>query len=62
MTHKVQLNQDHPRADGRGPTTLRQLNAEYVSRINRVLEQGREDLAQELANDFAADRDNLPHS
>jgi hypothetical protein len=62
MTHKVQLNQDHPRVDGRGPTTLGQLNAEYVSRINRVLEQGREDLARELAEDFATDRDNLPRS
>jgi hypothetical protein len=38
------------------PTTLTQLNAEYVSRINRVLEQGREDLARELTAAFDADQ------
>jgi len=38
------------------PMTLTQLNAEYVSRINRVLEQGRDDLARELAAAFDADQ------
>jgi hypothetical protein len=61
MTHKV-LNTErrvHLRQTGRHhkpPTTLTQLNAEYVSSINRVLEQGRDDLARELAAAFDADQ------
>ena len=42
-------------------TNLTQLNAEYVSRINRALEQGRDNLARELAAEFDADRRHLPH-
>jgi 2-polyprenyl-6-methoxyphenol hydroxylase-like FAD-dependent oxidoreductase len=41
-------------------TNLTQLNAEYVSRINRALEQGRDNLARELAAEFDADRRHLP--
>lgn len=61
MTHKVfnterRVHLRQARRHRQPPTTLAQLNAEYVSRINRVLEQGRDDLARELAAAFDADQ------
>ena len=61
MTHEVdpynrRVHMEQRRLRQQPPMTLTQLNAEYVSRINRVLEQGRDDLARELAAAFDADQ------
>ena len=63
MTHKVARTNEQRRGRliDRRPTTLTQLNAEYVSRINNLVELDRDDLARELAANFDTDRRHLPH-